>query len=134
MCQLWALQVVIKSFLTFIFAVFLLNLFYRCMLSHKHIYGFVKKQTQAIFTKNRNWKQYSNTTSGFKFLVNRTFGDVVMTSRINFRLQVGSAHVLRRSISVSVPNFVKISHSTASYNYFRLRKTNGRHTEILLQF
>jgi len=40
MCQLWALHVVIKRQLfTFIFAVFLLNLFYRCILLHKPIYG-----------------------------------------------------------------------------------------------
>ena len=31
----------------------------------------------------------------------------------NFRFQFGSAHFLRRSKSVNVPNFVKISESTA---------------------
>ena len=43
MCQLWALHVVTKrQFFTFIFAVFLLNLFYRCILLHKSIYGVAK--------------------------------------------------------------------------------------------
>jgi len=42
MCQ-WALHVIIKrKFFTLTFAVFLQNLFYRCILSHKPIYGFVK--------------------------------------------------------------------------------------------
>ena len=53
MCQLWALHAVIKrQFFTFIFAVFLLNLFYRCILLHKHkpIYGVVVllKRTEDI--------------------------------------------------------------------------------------
>jgi len=51
MCQLWALHVVTKrQFFTFIFAVFLLNLFYRCILLHKHIYGvaLLQKRSEAI--------------------------------------------------------------------------------------
>ena len=51
MCQLWALHVVIKrNFFTFIFAVFLLNLFYRCILLYKPIYGvaMLQKRTEAI--------------------------------------------------------------------------------------
>ena len=51
MYQLWALHVVIKrQFFTFIFAVFLLNLFYRCILLHKPIYGVavLQLQTEAI--------------------------------------------------------------------------------------
>ena len=51
MCQLWALHVVIKrQFFTFIFAVFLLNLFYRCILLHRPIYGVavLQKRTEAI--------------------------------------------------------------------------------------
>jgi len=35
-------------FLTFIFAVFLLNLFYICILLHKSIYGFVKTNRNRI--------------------------------------------------------------------------------------
>jgi len=51
MCQLWALHVVTKrQFFTFIFPVFLLNLFYRCMLLHKPIYGVavLQKRREAI--------------------------------------------------------------------------------------
>ena len=63
-----------------------------------------------------------------KFHVNQTIGGVVMTSlntplkflrsqpltaRINFRFRIGSAHVLRRSGSLSVPNFVKIAQHRA---------------------
>jgi len=51
MCQLWALHVVTKrQFFTFIFAVFLLNLFYGCILLHKPIYGVavLQKRTEAI--------------------------------------------------------------------------------------
>jgi len=56
MCQLWLktppYNTLLQndSFFTFIFAVFLLNLFYRCMLLHKPIYGvaILQKQTEAI--------------------------------------------------------------------------------------
>jgi len=51
MCQLWALHIVTKrQFFTFIFAVCLLNLFYRCILLHKPIYGVavLQKRTEAI--------------------------------------------------------------------------------------
>jgi len=51
MCQLWALLAVIKQqFFTCIFAVFLLNLFYRCILLHMSIYGVavLQKQMEAI--------------------------------------------------------------------------------------
>ena len=51
-------------FLTFIFAVFLLNLFYRCILSHKPIYGFVKtnwshihKNLNRFFCKSNQWRR-----------------------------------------------------------------------------
>ena len=59
-----------------------------------------------------------------EFYVNRTIGGVVLTSlmfsrwrplasRINFRFRFGCAHLLRRPGCLSVPNFVKISRSTA---------------------
>jgi len=49
MGQLWALHVVInRQFLTFIFAVFLLNLFYVCILLHKPIYGFVETNRSRL--------------------------------------------------------------------------------------
>jgi len=50
MCQLWALHVVIKrQFFTFIFAVFLLILFYKCIFTVR-IYGIavLQKRTEAI--------------------------------------------------------------------------------------
>jgi len=56
-----------------------------------------------------------------------------LTSRINFRFQFGSAHVLRRLGSLSVRNFVKTHlKPRLSYNYFWFGKTNGHHIEILL--
>jgi len=55
-----------------------------------------------------------------------------LTSPVNFRFQFDSAAVLRRSRSLSVPNFVNITQSMAELNYFRFGKTNGRHFEILL--
>jgi len=133
MCQLWALHVVRK---TTVFSIYIYNFSTEFIL---HMY--IITQTYLRFCKNKR-KPYWNNTSGFDFFVNRTIGGVIMTSlkssrwwpltsRINFRLQFGSTHVLRRSGSLSVPNFVKISEATAEL-YFRFRKTNGRHIEILL--
>ena len=51
MCQLWALHVVTKrQFFAFIFAVFLLNLFFRCILLHTPIYcvAVLQKRTETI--------------------------------------------------------------------------------------
>ena len=51
MYQIWALHVVTKrQFFTFIFAVFLLNLFCECILLRKPIYGVavLQKRTKAI--------------------------------------------------------------------------------------
>ena len=51
MCQLWALHVVLKRvFYIYICSSFLLNLFYRCILLHKPIYGVVvlQKRTEVI--------------------------------------------------------------------------------------
>jgi len=78
-----------------------------------------------------------------KFHVNRTIGGVVitslkfstwrpLTSRMNFRFQLGSACVLRMSRSLSLSNFVKISQSTTELKLFRFEKKNGRRFEILL--
>jgi len=97
MCQLWPLHVVKKD-------------------SFKHLYLNFFTEFILRFCKNKR-KPYWNTTSGFDCFVNRTIGGVVMTSlkfskwrpltsRINFRFPFGSTHVLRRSGSLRVPNFV----------------------------
>jgi len=97
-CQLCALHAVIKrQLLKFIFAVFVLNLFYRCILSHKPIYGFVKTNGRHLGCEI--WHG-GGTTSDSDFFVNRTIGGIVMTSlkilkwrpltsRINFRMYFG---------------------------------------------
>ena len=59
MCQLWALHVVTKrQFFTFIFAVFLPNLFCGYILLHKPIYGVavLQKRTEAILEYNLRFK------------------------------------------------------------------------------
>ena len=76
MCQLWLktppYNTLLQndSFFTFIFAVFLLNLFYRCMLLHKPIYG-------VAVLKNQR-KPYWNTTCSFNLVIvviNTSFAD-----------------------------------------------------------
>ena len=54
-----------------------------------------------------------------------------LTSRIYFRFKFGSAHVLRRSGSLSVSNFLKIFPATAELLLLPVWKTKGGHIEII---
>jgi len=93
---------------------------YTCSFSTEFIlHMYIIAQTYLRFCETKR-KSYWNTTSGFEFLVNRTIGGILMTSlkfsrwrpltsQINFRFLFD----LRRSVSVSIPNSVKISRSTA---------------------